>query len=82
VGERCRNRGCVGAAFFLVAKITSWGTTFLPDKVSLFWPPTGVSCTHNKPLRSKKPMTTTICLMLIAIVTVGAVGWHGRGRWY
>lgn len=34
----------VGAAFFLVAKITSWGTAFQPDKVSLFWPPTGVSC--------------------------------------
>ena len=34
----------VGAAFFLVAKIISWGTAFQPDKVSLFWPPTGVSC--------------------------------------
>ena len=34
----------VGAAFFLVAKITSWGTAFQPDKVSLFWPPTGLSC--------------------------------------
>ncbi len=33
----------VGAAFFLAAKITSWGTAFQPDKVSLFWPPTGVS---------------------------------------
>jgi hypothetical protein len=34
----------VGAAFFPVAKITSWGTAFQPNKVSLFWPPTGVSC--------------------------------------
>jgi signal transduction histidine kinase len=34
----------VGAAFFLAAKIISWGTAFQPDKVSLFWPPTGVSC--------------------------------------
>jgi signal transduction histidine kinase len=34
----------VGAAFYLVAKIISWGTAFQPDKVSLFWPPTGVSC--------------------------------------
>lgn len=34
----------VGAAFYLVAKIVSWGTAFQPDEVSLFWPPTGVSC--------------------------------------
>jgi signal transduction histidine kinase len=34
----------VGAAFYLVAKITSWGIAFQPDKVSLFWPPTGISC--------------------------------------
>jgi signal transduction histidine kinase len=34
----------VGATFFLVAKIVSWGTAFQPDNVSLFWPPTGVSC--------------------------------------
>lgn len=33
----------VGAAFFLVAKIVSWGTAFQPDGVSLFWPPTGIS---------------------------------------
>jgi signal transduction histidine kinase len=33
----------VGAAFYLVAKIISWGTAFQPDNVSLFWPPTGVS---------------------------------------
>jgi integral membrane sensor domain MASE1 len=34
----------VGAAFYLVAKIISLGTAFQPDEVSLFWPPTGVSC--------------------------------------
>jgi signal transduction histidine kinase len=33
----------VGAAFFLVAKVTSWGAAFQPDNVALFWPPTGVS---------------------------------------
>ena len=33
----------VGAAFYLVGKIVSWGTAFQPDGVSLFWPPTGVS---------------------------------------
>jgi hypothetical protein len=27
-------------------------------------------------------MTTTVLIMLTAIVTVTGIAWHGRGRWY
>jgi hypothetical protein len=27
-------------------------------------------------------VTTAVTIMLLAIVTVGAVTWHGHGRWY
>jgi hypothetical protein len=27
-------------------------------------------------------VTTATAIMVVAIVTVAAVGWHGRGRWY
>jgi hypothetical protein len=27
-------------------------------------------------------MTVAILIMLVAVVIVSVVGWHGRGRWY